>query len=70
MQRQKTDTSVSVPKPDPERLYSIKDVADRLRLCYRSVHRAVREGRIQSVRLGGAVRISAGELQRICSKGF
>jgi excisionase family DNA binding protein len=55
----------------PERdSYPIKDVADRLSLCYRSVHRAVREGRIKSVRMGGAVRISAAELERIVERGF
>lgn len=70
MQGQKTDSSVSVAKPDQERVYSIADVADRVSLCYRSVHRAVREGRIKSVKMGGAVRISAGEFQRIVEKGF
>ena len=69
MQRQKTDTSVSVAKPD-RILFSIKDVCAATGLCYRSIHRAVREGKIQSVRCGGAVKIPAGELKRVCERGF
>ena len=56
-------------KPEKD-LYRIKDVADRLSLCYRTLHRAVREGRIKSIRLGGSIRIPASELQRILTKGF
>jgi len=66
MRNRKKDTAAR-----PERdLFPIKDVADRLSLCYRSVHRAVREGRIKSIRIGGSVRIPADELKRICEKGF
>jgi excisionase family DNA binding protein len=69
MQSRKSDAPVAVPKLAKD-LYRLKDVADRLSLCYRTLHRAVREGRIKSVRCGGAVMIPAGELNRIVERGF
>ena len=51
-------------------VYRLKDVADRLSLCYRTVHRAVRQGRIKTIRLGGAVGVPAAELRRIREQGF
>jgi excisionase family DNA binding protein len=63
MQRLKPDA----PAPAA---YSIKVVAERLGLSYRTIWRGVREGRVKSIRCGGAVRIPAGELEKVCTKGF
>ena len=62
---------VRAEKPEPEKaLFTIRELCAYLGLCYRSVHRAVRDGRIQSIRCGGAVRIPSTELQRLLTKGF
>jgi hypothetical protein len=58
-------------KPKDERkLFDIRDVSAWAGMSYRAIHKAVRDGRIQSVRCGGAVKIPAAELEKILSKGF
>jgi excisionase family DNA binding protein len=48
----------------------VADVAAITGLCYRTIHRAIRDGRIKAVRLGGSVMISAAQLRRICEEGY
>jgi excisionase family DNA binding protein len=69
MNSPKTGATAPAGKTEKD-LYRLKDVAGRLSLCYRTIHRAVREGRIRTVRCGGAVMVPAGELKRIVEKGF
>ncbi len=51
-------------------LFSLKDVCAKIGLCYRTVHRATREGKIKTVRLGASVMVPKAELRRIVEKGF
>jgi excisionase family DNA binding protein len=67
MPSKNSDTVAAKPEPS---LYRVKDVAERLSLTYRTVHRAIKAGRVHAIRCGGAVLIPATELQRILAKGF
>jgi excisionase family DNA binding protein len=60
------------PKAEkPEKLLcDIGEVCAWVGMSYRSIHRAVRDGRIQSVRCGGAVKIPRREVERILARGF
>lgn len=49
---------------------SIKELSERTGKCYRTIHRAVRAGKIKSVRLGASVMIPRREVERILQKGF
>ncbi len=49
---------------------SIKDVATRIGKTYRTVHRAVRAGKIKATRFGGSLMISRKEVERILERGF
>jgi excisionase family DNA binding protein len=70
MQRTKPDaTDATAPTAKPE-AYRVGDVAERLSLAYRTIHRAIRTGRIKAIRCGGAVLIPRAEFERICEKGF
>ena len=69
MQSEKTDIAHSTARPEPN-LYRVKDVARKLSLTYRTIHRAIKSGRIHAIRCGGAVLIPATEFQRICERGF
>ena len=51
-------------------LFDIKDVSGWIGMSYRSIHRAVRQGRIKSVRCGGSVKIPQQEVERLLEKGF
>jgi excisionase family DNA binding protein len=49
---------------------SIKEVAAATGRCYKTIHTAIKNGRIRTVRFGGAVMIPAIELRRIFEEGF
>lgn len=69
MQRPKPDATA--PTANPERdMYRVRDVAERLSLTYRTIHRAIRSGHIKAIRCGGAVLIPKTEFERICERGF
>lgn len=69
MQRLKPNGTV--PTASPERdMYRVRDVAERLSLTYRTVHRAIRSGRVKAIRCGGAVLIPKAEFERIVIQGF
>lgn len=53
-----------------KQMHSIGDVSAVTGKCYRTIHRAIKEGKIKAVRLGGSVMIPAVELRRICERGF
>jgi excisionase family DNA binding protein len=50
----------SIPK-----FHSINTVAERLDLSPRSVRRLIDSGKLQAVKIGGSVRVSDDELQRL-----
>ena len=49
---------------------SIRALAERTGKCYRTIHRAIKRGRIKAVRLGASVMIPRQEVQKILEKGF
>lgn len=50
-------------------MYTVKEVAEILKLHFRTVERLVREGKIRSVKIGGAYRITEEEVERIKKEG-
>jgi len=51
-------------------LYSIRELCERTGKCYRTIHRAIQDGKIFKVRLGGSVMIPRREVERILQRGF
>jgi excisionase family DNA binding protein len=57
-------------KPEVKSLVSLKQLSKDLEVSYRHLHRAVKDGKIRTIRLGGLVRVPRSEVDRILSKGF
>lgn len=58
-------------KPDVQKEFdTISELCQRTGKCYRTIHRAIRAGKIKSVRLGGSVMVPRREVQRVLEKGF
>jgi excisionase family DNA binding protein len=51
-------------------LYSIRELCQKTGKCYRTIHRAIKDGKIKDVRLGGSVMVPRREVERILAKGF
>ena len=51
-------------------LFSIRELCEKTGKCYRTIHRAIKEGKITTLRLGASVMIPRHEVERVCSKGF
>jgi excisionase family DNA binding protein len=51
-------------------LYSIRELCEKTGKCYRTIHRAIKDGKIKDIRLGGSVMIPRREVERILAKGF
>jgi excisionase family DNA binding protein len=49
---------------------SIGEFCQRTGKCYRTIHRAIKDGKILAVRLGGSVMIPRKEVERILANGF
>jgi excisionase family DNA binding protein len=49
---------------------SIRDFCQRTGKCYRTIHRAIKEGKIRVVRFGGSVMIPRHEVERLLQRGF
>jgi excisionase family DNA binding protein len=54
----------------PEHLYLPDEVAGIIRWHPESVRRAIRDGRIQAVKIGRGWRVRAGEIQKLIQQGF
>lgn len=52
-----------------EKLYTLKEIADALRLSYHSVFNMVHSGKIKAVKFGTHWRITESELERIKKEG-
>ena len=50
-------------------MHKIKEVAEVLKVSEKWVYEKIREGKIKSVNLGGNIRISEDELNRIKTEG-
>jgi excisionase family DNA binding protein len=57
--------TMSSKRPSIPKFHSIKTVAGRLDLSPRSVRRLIDSGKLQAVKIAGAVRVSDDELQRL-----
>lgn len=49
---------------------SIREFCQRTGKCYRTIHRAIKDGKIRVIRFGGSVMIPRQEVERILMKGF
>lgn len=48
----------------------LKELAGKLGTSYRTVHRAVKAGKIKTVRFGSLVKVPKQEVERILARGF
>jgi excisionase family DNA binding protein len=48
----------------------LRELADRTGLCYRTLYRAGKEGKIKILKLGGTLLVPRREVQRILEQGF
>ncbi len=49
---------------------SLRELAQRTGKTYRTLHRAVRAGKIKTIRFGGSVMVPKREVERILAHGF
>lgn len=54
----KTSKLTEPKRPTPAHLLTIRDVADRLQVSGRTIHRLVANGELKVIRIGRAVRVS------------
>jgi excisionase family DNA binding protein len=54
----------------PKEFESLRELAQRTGKTYRTLHRAVRAGKIKTVRFGGSVMVNKAEVSRILTHGF
>lgn len=50
--------------------YSLDGLARRWNTSYRNLHRKVQEGKLKVIRLGGLIRVSRKEVERVEQHGF
>ena len=50
--------------------YSLDGLAKRWDTSYRNLHRKVQEGKLRVIRLGGLIRVSRKEVERVELHGF
>lgn len=48
----------------------LRELAARVGVDYRTIHRATQSGKIQSVKFGSLVKVPRAEVARILAKGF
>ena len=49
---------------------SLRELSERTGKTYRTLHRAVKAGKIKTVRFGGSVMVPRREVERILAQGF
>jgi excisionase family DNA binding protein len=54
----------------PREFDSLRELSQRTGKTYRTLHRAVRAGKIKTVRFGGSVMVPKREVERILAHGF
>jgi excisionase family DNA binding protein len=53
--------------PEPERLFTVSDVARRLQVSKMTIYRLIQSGQLTAVRTGRLLRITAGSLREYLS---
>ena len=61
--------SVSKPTIQADFL-GLRELAAKVGVNYRTIHRAVQDGKIQSVKFGSLVKIPKREAERVLQRGF
>jgi excisionase family DNA binding protein len=51
-------------------LYNLAEVCKITGKCYSTIHRAIKQGKLKSVRLGGSIMVRKDELERILLEGW
>jgi len=59
-----------VKQENPREFESIRELSAKTGMCYRTIHRAVKAGKIRAVRFGGSLLIHRDEIARILQRGF
>jgi excisionase family DNA binding protein len=54
----------------PREFESLRELSQRTGKTYRTLHRAVRAGKIKTVKFGGSVMVPKREVERILAHGF
>jgi excisionase family DNA binding protein len=49
---------------------SLRELSERTGKTYRTLHRAVKAGKIKTIRFGGSVMVPRREVERILAQGF
>jgi excisionase family DNA binding protein len=49
---------------------SLRELSERTGKTYRTLHRAVKAGKIKTIRFGGSVMVPRREVERILARGF
>ena len=62
-------SSVSKPAIQAD-FWGLRELAAKVGVNYRTIHRAVQDGKIQSVKFGSLVKIPKREAERILQRGF
>jgi excisionase family DNA binding protein len=62
-------SSVSKPAIQPD-FCGLRELAAKMGVDYRTIHRAVQAGKIQSVRFGSLIKVPRREADRILQRGF
>jgi excisionase family DNA binding protein len=53
-----------------EKLYTPEDVAARIEVTKRTVYNFIKDGKIATIPIGGLLRVTEGELNRIMTEGI
>lgn len=61
--------SVTKPSIQPD-FVGLRELAGKMGVNYRTIHRAVQTGKIQSVKFGSLVKVPRREADRIMQRGF
>jgi excisionase family DNA binding protein len=62
-------TNLSKPATQAD-FFGLRELAAKMGVNYRTVHRAAQSGKIQSIKFGSLVKIPRREAERILTKGF
>jgi len=56
--------------PTQAEFVGLRELAEKMGVDYRTVHRATQSGKIQSIKFGSLVKVPRREAERVLAKGF